>query len=163
MVFNLKCKPSIRNHVSYVHLKANQNYYDAELIKLLIHLTSSAHLYVIDYENKVSDISAGYRGYVPMKWMFQFFLRPIETTEIEFGRFLKDFGPVEKYIQNRFWFWRCDISPNWTKSQFRHNCIIWLGSISIQVQFKITKKLSLSSKRSLFTKVACPKAHKRTI
>ena len=65
MVFNLKWK-----HVSYVLLKASQNDYDAALIKLLIHLTSSAHLYVIDYENKVSDMNG---GYVPMKWMFQFF------------------------------------------------------------------------------------------
>ena len=134
MVFNLKWK-----HVSYVRLKASQNDYDPALIKLIIHLTSSAHLYVIDYKNKVSDMNGGYRGYVPMKWMFQFFSRPIETAEIEFERFLKDFETcwrIQKYIQNRFWFWRCDISPNWTKSQFRHNYIIWLCSISIQIQFK---------------------------
>lgn len=90
MVFNLKWK-----HVSYVRLKASQNDYDPALIKLIIHLTSSAHLYVIDYKNKVSDMNGGYRGYVPMKWMFQFFSRPIETAEIEFERFLKDLKPVE--------------------------------------------------------------------
>ena len=98
MVFNLKCKPSIRNHVSYVHLKASQNYYDAALIKLLIHLTSSAHLYVIDYENKVSDISAGYRGYVPMKWMFQFFWGQLKPRKLN----LEDFWKILDQSRNIF-------------------------------------------------------------